>query len=86
MLTENDLKIPVGSVVRLGQVSLLYKLDISQTNAGPRWIVNPDSQFIGDNFDDKPFLMYVHPYQILSYFTDYQGSDLKDTLREFSVE
>ena len=82
ILTENSLGIPVGDVVRLGQIDLMFKIDISETNAGPRWVPNPNSQFIAidGDFNDKPFLIYVHDYQVISQIDGYEGSDLKDTI------
>lgn len=86
VLTENNLNIPVGTVVRLTQVDLMYKIDISETNAGPKWVPNPHSQFIlnGGDFEDKPFLMYVHDYQILSQVDGYEGADLENTIKNFT--
>lgn len=87
VLTENSLGIPVGDVVRLGQVDLMFKIDISETNAGPRWIPNPNSQFVAfdTDFNNKPFSLYVYDYQIISAISGYQGTDLEDTLKNFEV-
>lgn len=87
VLTENSLGIPVGDVVRLGQVDLMFKIDISETNAGPRWIPNPNSQFIAfdNDFNNKPFSLYVFDYQIISSISGYKGADLEDTLKNFEA-
>lgn len=84
VLTENSLGIPVGAVVKLGQIDLNFKIDISETNAGPRWIPNPHSQFIVTE-ENHPFIAYVHDYQILYSFNTYEGSDLEATLAKFEA-
>lgn len=88
VLSENSLGIPVGDVVRLGQVDLMFKIDISETNAGPRWIPNPNSQFVAfqGDFNEKPFCLYVFDYQIISSINGYQGADLEDTLSNFKAQ
>lgn len=68
--------------MRLGQVDLQFKIDISETNAGPRWIPNPNSQFVVTE-ENKMFVAYVYDYQIISVFDTYEGSDLEATLSKF---
>jgi hypothetical protein len=82
--TENSLNIPVVSFVNLGQVDLSFKIDISETNAGPRWIPNPHSQFITTE-DEKPFLLYVHDYQVIYSIQHHEGVDIENTLKKFDA-
>jgi hypothetical protein len=84
ILSENP-HAPVGSVVRLGQVELQFKIDISETNAGPRWIPNPNSQFVLAE-ENKMFVIYAYDYQIISVFDIYEGADLESTLSKFEAK
>lgn len=78
-----------GDVVRYTQVgtNLFFKVDISETNAGPKWVANPGTQIVsfGQDFDHAPFTAYLESYQILTIIKHGEGVNCEDTLSQFDT-
>lgn len=85
--TECDIPLQPGDVVRLAlTVDMNPWIDIAETNAGAKYIPNPNTCIYPYNEEaDSPFLAVVRPYDVIARFTNYKGSDLEDFLTKFDV-
>lgn len=88
IVLSSDGGLEFGQMVRIhNQTNLAAWIDIAETNAGPRWVNNPNTQLYdinGDQFEGSPFVALLDDYQIVSVISDYEDSTVEGTISQFN--